>query len=153
MGHDGCKGETFSSSSASCPAAGCWFSSPAGSRRKCRASLCIECCRGCCCSPHGPGTLGTGSWSPVAQSLDGNGKGVTMAHGLPLLEGRWEGGHDLCPSPPEQWRSVVTATPITLLEGRREGGHGLCLSPLEKRRSVVIVTLIPHPKRKVGKWP
>ena len=94
-----------------------------------------------------------GKWRSVAQSLDGNGKGVTMAHGLPLLDGRWEGGHGLCPSPPEQWRSVVTATPITLLEGRREGGHGLCLSPLDKRRSVVIVTLIPHPKRKVGKWP
>ena len=38
----------------------------------------------------------------IGQSLDGNGKGVTMAHGLPLLESWRESGHDLCPSPPEK---------------------------------------------------
>ena len=62
----------------------------------------------------------------VGQSLDGNGKGVLVAHGLPLLEGSWEGGHDLCPSLPEKWRSVVMADPIPLLEGRRARGYGLC---------------------------
>ena len=43
-------------------------------------------------------------------------------------EGKWEGDHGFCPSPSEEWRSVIMATPIPLLEGRREGGHGLCLS-------------------------
>ena len=36
--------------------------------------------------------------------------------------------YDLCPSPPEKWRSVVVATPIPLLKGSREGGDGLCPS-------------------------
>jgi len=47
---------------------------------------------------------------------------------IPLPDGIWEGGHDLCPSPPENRRSVVVVTPIPLLERRREGGYGLCPS-------------------------
>ena len=44
----------------------------------------------------------------IGQSLDGNGKGVTMAHGLPLPEGRVEGDHDLSPCPLEKWRIVAS---------------------------------------------
>ena len=36
--------------------------------------------------------------------------------------------YDLCPSPPEKWRSVVVVALIPLLEGRREGGCGRCPS-------------------------
>ena len=32
-----------------------------------------------------------------------------------VLEGRWEGGHDLCPSSLEEWVSVAMVTPIPLL--------------------------------------
>ena len=52
---------------------------------------------------------------------------------IPLPQGIREGGHDLCPSPPEKRRSVVMATPIPLLEGRREGCQ-------EEWRSVVMTT-------------
>ena len=65
-----------------------------------------------------------------------------MAHGIPLLEEGWEGGHGLCPSDLEKWRLAVMATPIPLPEGRREGSHGICSSDLESRRSVVMV--IPY---------
>ena len=61
-------------------------------------------------------------WMSVGRSLDGYGQGVTMAHSLPLLEGSWEGGHDLYPSLLVKWRSVVMADPIPLLEGRRARG-------------------------------
>ena len=77
-----------------------------------------------------PSSLLEGRWGNghVGQSFDGNGKCVTMAHGLPLQEGIWESDHGLCPSPSERWRSVVMATSMTCLERRGEGGHGLCLS-------------------------
>ena len=73
-------------------------------------------------------SLFLGSGRVLANPLMEMGKGVPMAHGFPLLEGSWEGDHGFCPSPSEEWRSVIMATPIPLLEGRREGGHGLCLS-------------------------
>ena len=82
-----------------------------------------------------PSSLLEGRWGNghVGQSFDGNGKCVTMAHGLPLQEGIWESDHGLCPSPSERWRSVVMATSMTCLERRRGGDHGICLSPLEKK--------------------
>ena len=45
----------------------------------------------------------------VQQSLARDGKGVAMAHGLPLPEGRMEGDHDLSPCPLEKWRIVASA--------------------------------------------
>ena len=30
---------------------------------------------------------------------------------MPLLSGRWQGGHDFCPFPPEEWVSVAMLTP------------------------------------------
>ena len=61
----------------------------------------------------------------IGQSLDGNGKSVTMAHGLTLLEGSWV--RVAMASALLLLRSGVMATSITLLKRRREGGHGLCL--------------------------
>ena len=69
-----------------------------------------------------------GKWRSLRQSLDVNGKGMTMANGLPLPEGVGESGHGLCPSPPVKWRSVVMVTLIPLPEGRMEGGYGICFS-------------------------
>ena len=48
-----------------------------------------------------------GKWKIAHQFFAGNGKGVTMANGLPLLEGLWEGGLDVCPSALEKWTSVA----------------------------------------------
>ena len=69
---------------------------------------------GLCLSPPG-------KWMSVGQSIDGNGKGVPMAHGFPLLEGRWEGGHGLWPSSLVEWVSVAMVTPIPHFqnEGRK----------------------------------
>ena len=50
-----------------------------------------------------------GKWRGLQQSLTRNGKGVAMAHGLPLPEGRVEGDHGLFPSPLEKWRIVASA--------------------------------------------
>ena len=50
-----------------------------------------------------------GKWRSVQQSLARNGKGVAMAHALPLPEGRMEGDHDLSPCPLEKWRIVASA--------------------------------------------
>ena len=72
------------------------------------------------------------------QFFAGNGKGVTMANGLPLLEGLWEGGLAVCPSALEKWMNVVMAMGMEqvcrwpmashLLQGMWEVGHGLCLT-------------------------
>ena len=75
-----------------------------------------------------------GKWRRVRQSQEGNGKGVTMAHGLPLLES-WR--KVAMTSALLLLRSGVMATSITLLkrrradripllEGRRARGYGLC---------------------------
>ena len=93
----------------------------------------------------GRGFLGSGG--AFANPWKGMGKGASMAEGLPLPEGREEGDHDLCPSPPEKWKSVDMVTPsmanrirllfcqwrvvvlILLSERRSEGGTAgwLCL--------------------------
>ena len=49
------------------------------------------------------------------QFFAGNGKGVTMANGLPLLEGMWEGGLAVCPSALEKWMSVAMAMGMWLV--------------------------------------
>ena len=97
-----------------------------------------------------------------------------MVTPIPFPEGRWEGGHDLCPSLLGKWKSVVMVIPITCPEGRCEGGHDLCygggrvlvnkarnlglnpnkllhpcLSLLRRWRSVIMVMLIPLPE---GNW-
>ena len=46
--------------------------------------------------------------------LDGNGKDVLVAHGLPLLKGKWRGGHGLIPSDHEKWKSVAITIPPSL---------------------------------------
>ena len=50
-----------------------------------------------------------GSGRGPQQSLTRNRKGVAMAHGRPLPEGRVEGDHDLSPSPLEKLRIVASA--------------------------------------------
>ena len=55
------------------------------------------------------------TWKNVRQFFAGNGKGVTMANGLPLLEGLWEGGLAVCPSALEKWMSVAMAMGMWLV--------------------------------------
>ena len=50
-----------------------------------------------------------GKWRGLQQCLTRNRKGVTMAHGLPLPEGRVGGDHDLSPWPLEKWRIGASA--------------------------------------------
>ena len=62
---------------------------------------------------------------------------VAMDILVPLPEGRWEGGHDLCPSLLDKWRSVAMVTPMPLLDR-----NGFCPDPL------------PHfSRRRMGMWP
>ena len=58
---------------------------------------------------------------------------------IPHREGRWASGHDLCPSLPEKWTSVVMAMPIPLFKR----GSGLCSCVPEKWGSVVMGMPIP----------
>ena len=59
--------------------------------------------------------LPLGKWKIAHQFFAGNGKGVTMANGLPLLEGLWEGGLAVCPSALERWTKVAMAMGMLLV--------------------------------------
>ena len=72
-----------------------------------------------------------GKWRSFRKSLARNRKGVAMAHGLPLPEGRVEGDHGLSPSPLEKLRIVAFA----LLNLRSKGAMAVTLTPCSSKPS------------------